>query len=332
MKGPTIARIIIGLVLTLCTVVDAHDEPPTPENAIQSITVKRSAANPLITAQSSPTLGTNINGPSVIRVPDWVKNPLGKYYMYFGHHKGKFIRLAYADKLEGPWTIHEPGTLQLEEAKYFGHHIASPDVHVDDEKKQIIMYFHGPSVPGKQRTGVAVSTDGLAFKAFERVLGKFYFRVFPWKGKVYAIAKNFNTGWGELYRANSWLDGFDSRGNFVSMLRHCAVQIRGNQLLVFYSRKGDAPERIVVITVDISGDWTTWKESAPMEVIQPEKEYEGIQYKNKPSNYGAATKVRQLRDPCIFEEEGKTYLFYTIAGEMGIAMAELEIRMKEEKQ
>ena len=39
--------------------------------------------------------------------------------------------------------------------------------------------------------------------------------------------------------------------------------------------------------------------------------------------------MQQLRDPCIFEEEGRTYLFYAIAGEMGIAMAELEIEMKE---
>jgi hypothetical protein len=37
-----------------------------------------------------------------------------------------------------------------------------------------------------------------------------------------------------------------------------------------------------------------------------------------------------LRDPCIFQEEGKTYLFYSIAGEMGIAMAELEITMRRE--
>jgi hypothetical protein len=27
--------------------------------------------------------GKNINGPSLINVPDWVKAPLGKYYLYF---------------------------------------------------------------------------------------------------------------------------------------------------------------------------------------------------------------------------------------------------------
>ena len=55
-------------------------------------------------------MGSNINGPSLIRVPDWLPNPLGKYYLYFAHHKGEYIRLAYADDLSGPWTTYEAGT------------------------------------------------------------------------------------------------------------------------------------------------------------------------------------------------------------------------------
>jgi hypothetical protein len=31
----------------------------------------------------------------------------------------------------------------------------------------------------------------------------------------------------------------------------------------------------------------------------------------------------QLRDPAIFEENGRIYLFYAVAGESGIAIAEL---------
>jgi hypothetical protein len=38
----------------------------------------------------------------VIRVPDWVENPLGAYYLYFAHHKGDHIRLAYARDPAGP--------------------------------------------------------------------------------------------------------------------------------------------------------------------------------------------------------------------------------------
>src|SRR6266542_5551583 len=65
--------------------------------------------------------GRNINGPSLLRVPAWVENPLGKYYLYFAHHSGDYIRLAYADRLEGPWTVHEPGALHLKDAPGRGH-------------------------------------------------------------------------------------------------------------------------------------------------------------------------------------------------------------------
>lgn len=70
--------------------------------------VWRFGSNPLITWASSPTVGDNINGPSVIRVPSWLPKPLGPYYVYFAHHSGTCIRLADADDLEGPWSIYAP--------------------------------------------------------------------------------------------------------------------------------------------------------------------------------------------------------------------------------
>ena len=41
---------------------------------------------------------------------------------------------------------------------------------------------------------------------------------------------------------------------------------------------------------------------------------------------GGASKnpVRELRDPAIFEDNGKTYLLYSVSGELGIAIAELK--------
>ena len=56
----------------------------------------RVVEGPIVSPGSSPAIGTNINGPSLIRVPDWVENPLGRYYLYFADHKGKSIRLAYS--------------------------------------------------------------------------------------------------------------------------------------------------------------------------------------------------------------------------------------------
>ena len=59
-----------------------------------NVTVTRFPENPLITLDMSSTIGDNANGPSVIHVPNWVEHPMGRYYMYFAHHKGGFIRLC----------------------------------------------------------------------------------------------------------------------------------------------------------------------------------------------------------------------------------------------
>jgi hypothetical protein len=45
---------------------------------------------------------------------------------------------------------------------------------------------------------------------------------------------------------------------------------------------------------------------------------------NLPSEAGDVKgAVRQIRDPGVFEEAGRTYLFYAVCGEQGIAAAEL---------
>ena len=88
--------------------------------------VQRMSGNPAVSSDLNPRLQAenseggyvNINGPSVIRVPDWVENPLGSYYLYFAHHKGDYIRMAYADAPIGPWTLYEPGTLRLRDSGF----------------------------------------------------------------------------------------------------------------------------------------------------------------------------------------------------------------------
>lgn len=285
--------------------------------------VRRFEANPLITSASSPTLGDNINGPSVIRVPDWLPNPLGRYYMYFSHHAGLYIRLAYADDLQGPWKIHEPGALRLEDAPAFHNHIASPDVHVDEEARQVRMYFHGSAQaqPG-QWTGVAHSKDGIHFAAQPGLLGKFYFRVWRWQTHWYALAKNNNEGWGELYRAPHPDGPFELRGNFLKDMRHAAVLVDRHTLRIFYSRVGDAPERILLASVDMRPDWLEWVPSQPVDVLRPEQAYEGAQHPIQVSGHGPAVGANQLRDPFVMlgEEHGWT-LFYTGAGESTICGA-----------
>jgi hypothetical protein len=290
----------------------------------------RLPGNPIVTAASSPTLGENINGPSLIVVPSWVKRPLGRYYLYFAHHAGKFIRLAYADRLTGPWQIHEPGTLRLDQAPRCNDHVASPDVHVHDARREILMYFHCPAGAagsldiGQQKTFAAVSKDGLRFAADSEPLGPAYFRVFRWGGYYYALVRA-----GILLRSRDPRAVFEEGPVLVPadagrLLRHAAVELRGNLLRVYYSRIGDEPERILVSEVRLTSDWSGWRPSKPLTVLASEREYEGVDRPLEVSRPDeAAGRVRQLRDPAIFRQGRRTYLLYSIAGEHGLAIAEL---------
>jgi hypothetical protein len=265
---------------------------------------------------------------------------LGNYYLYFAHHGGTYIRLAYADALTGPWTVYQPGTLQLEHtacavidnpawAQY--KHVASPDVHVDDSAREIRMYFHGPvyaSGPPKAKESyrqlslVATSQDGLHFIARSERLGKAYFRVFAWEGAYYALAMP-----GVLYRSADGLQGFVKGPRlFTADMRHAAVQVDGTMLLVFYSIVGESPERIVLSTIDLTRPWMEWMASEPIVVLEPERDWEGASLPLRPSVRGAArSPVRELRDPAVFVEADRTYLLYSVAGESGIAIAEVHV-------
>jgi hypothetical protein len=308
----------------------------------EAFRIERLPGNPIIRPAMLPAHdGANINGPSLIRVPTWITNPLGNYYLYFAHHVGTYIRLAYADDLTGPWTVYEPGALRLEHtacavidnpawAQY--KHVASPDVHVDDSAREIRMYFHGPVyVSGpptaqesyRQLSLVATSQDGLHFRARSERLGKAYFRVFAWDGAYYALAMP-----GVLYRSADGLQGFvEGPRLFTADMRHSAVQIDGTTLLVFYSIVGESPERIVLSTIDLTRPWMAWTASEPTVVLEPEMDWEGASLPLKPSVRGAArSPVRELRDPAVFVEASRTYLLYSVAGESGIAIAEVHGR------
>ncbi|MDR2765244.1 MAG: hypothetical protein LBB90_09485 [Tannerella sp.] len=316
-----------------------------------SISFERFEDNPLITAFLLPDSdGDDINGPSLIKVPDWIPDKLGKYYLYFAHHKGKYIRLAYADDLRGPWKIYTPGTLQITEtvgissplpadesqrrdgaetANDAVQHIASPDVHVDEAKREIVMFFHTPSVyNGRlgQYSFRAASSDGIHFKADSTVLGDCYFRVFERKGNHYAIART-----GTLYRSTDGGHSFETGHNPFehiqtkeNFLRHAAVRVHNDKLFVFYSRIGDTPERILLSEINLTDDWKDWIAEQPVDVVQPEKDYEGADLPLTTSRAGLFWgKVRELRDPAIYVEENKWYLLYSVAGESGIAIGKL---------
>ena len=113
-------------------------------------------------------------------------------------------------------------------------------------------------------------------------------------------------------------------GPYAGRIRHVALVKRGARLHVFFTGIGDAPERVMLSTIDLGGEWTAWKATDPVEVLQPETGYECTDHPNRPSEAGdIAVPVRQIRDPFVFEEDGRAYLFYSICGEQGVAAAEI---------
>lgn len=308
---------------------------------------------PLITPDSHPAAGTNINGPSLVRMPDRVRGRLGRYHLYFADHKGDSIRLAHADDVIGPYTMHPGGALALADSRFptetpagveirgavqraaveaegydahFTPHIASPDVIVDEAGGSIWMAYHGLCDDGSQLTRVAVSTDGVTFEAFDPLVAFPYLRIVPeprdgrWLGMsmpgVVHISDDLR-----VWTAGAWL--------FDDDFRHCALLLRGNTLHVFWTRVGDAPEHILHSTIDVSGAWTVaatarWTVSEPTSVLVPEEAWEGADLPVEPSVRGQVTEpVCQLRDPAILVDDDRVWMAYTIAGESGIALAEI---------
>lgn len=286
------------------------------------LTAIRLLDRPIIRPGMCQRMGTNINGPSIIRVPDWVKNALGTFYLYFAHHRGDYIRLAYADAVTGPWSVYEPGVLPLADSG-FSHHIASPEVIVDHAAKQIRMFFHGGDEIKHQFTRLAISADGLHFTARREDLMNPYARLFRYRDWVYAITMP-----GQFYRSADGIKGFIPGPRLFSAdMRHTAVWVEGHWLHVIYSNRGDAPESLLYSRIDLSADWMEWREEAPEILLAPEREYEGVNLPIEPSTIGPAEgPVRQLRDPAVFQADGKLYLIYSVAGESGLALAEINSR------
>jgi hypothetical protein len=340
---------------------------PPPQARADGVAAERFAENPLVSVRSDLSLGDNVNGPSIIKVPDWVKNPLGRYYMYFAHHRGAYIRLAYADSLHGPWKVYVPGVLNVSATALYRPqpdppyeiygvytHVASPEVLVDDAHQRIVMWVHGQFSDGKQWpddpieahawlrqngynqvTQVTVSTDGLHFDAQPAISPEPYLRVFEHGGRYYGIVRL-----GRLVRSADPLQPFENGPNpfrdtpYSNKIRHVALLADGDTLHVFFSVIGAAPESILHTTLSLAGDWQDWKAGAVDEVLKPEARYECPDWPVRASEvgeiYGAA---RQLRDPALYVErtidgQRKATLFYTVCGEQGIAAAELQMGLR----
>jgi len=280
--------------------------------------------------------------------------------MYFANHMGEHIRLAYADALTGPWTVYEPGVLHVRETAFdrpgpdpegpradFYTHVASPEIWVDHARRRIVLWVHGWWTRGErwpetlpearawarehgygQFTQPAESADGLDFRTGSAITRASYLRVFEREGTFYAVARL-----GVLSRAPDAASPFElgpslfADGAYAGRVRHVALLPEGDRLHVFFTAIGDAPERVLMSSVPLVGDWTSWRAGPAVEVIRPEAPYECADLPNAPSTGGDIdVPAHQIRDPFVFREADRTFLFYATCGEQGIAGARLELR------
>jgi len=242
---PAACRLVLALVC--CLAVAGCSQDGGEEfyySSMRSFRVKRlNHGKPLVHIDDYARLGItneadNIQGPSVMRVPAWIPasrrvHPEAVYYMYFGHHRGKYIRMAWARRIEGPWTLHrmgpdvrpgERGVLDLgnrdvsigngivltQERRAV---ISSPEVSVDDEGRRIVLYIQAGTnieVDGAPATTtgglVATSPYGLDFNPGAHtgygiepvILGPDYVSTFIFDGELYGVGNG-----GTIYQAPS---------------------------------------------------------------------------------------------------------------------------------
>jgi hypothetical protein len=211
----------------------------------------------------------------------------------------------------------------LKPAQSLKGHIASPEVVVDNHNKQLVMFFHGQRDSLSQVSAAAVSTDGLNFKALDNRVGAVYLRSFDYQGNYYFLAAP-----GILYRSDSLLGDYVPRSKslFGTDIRHSAVSLQGDKLTLVFSRAGDAPERLLLSTVDLSkADWNDWAPTQAVEIMRAEQAWEGADLPALKSLRGETTvRSNDLRDPDLFiDTDGQQYLLYVGGGEQAIGIARL---------
>ena len=72
----------------------------------------------------------------------------------------------------------------------------------------------------------------------------------------------------------------------------------------------------------------TWDTVSSEKVLSPKKNYEGGKLPLTKSMPGSSTlryggPVKELRDPCIYKEDDKLYMLYSLAGECGIGLSQI---------
>jgi len=347
------------LELSILPVYDVQPSITIDTESISSKPLIETHIHAKLTSEAEEYGYSNINGPSLIKVPDWIDGRLGNYYLYFAHHKGKFIRMAYADNLTGPYTLYEPDIMHVDDStmsvreepssswsdlrKYTSWSEARAIMQVGRDAKEAYEERIQAKLSSKPSTTPHIASPEIVIDEKSKSIKMYFHGVVEGNIQMTKVAQSKD---GLDFQPNEEILGlpymrtFTHRGKFYGIsnftprrkwlydtkVRHCGLYKSKDVLYIFYSRVGDQPERILCSVMDISSDWNNWKASKPIEVIQPTSTWEGALEPLIPSVRGEAeVMVHQLRDPYIYTEGYSTYLLYTGGGEQNIGIKKINI-------
>jgi hypothetical protein len=283
----------------------------------------------------SENFKSNICNPCIVKVPEWVRDPIGKYYLYYADHRGKFIKFAFSNSIFNNWKIKLNTIININSFKNAINHIASPEIYIDNNKKKFYLLTHSHSTTHKgQWTYVSESNNGLNFKVInDKPLAPFYLRVFKYNNFFYGVSKG-----GNLWKSNDLINEFepcqnlfdlsksnDLLHNYDGAIRHVGLFVENNTLYIFYSKIGDKPERIYYSRLILEVNDKNWKFTFETELLRPTLDFEGANLpltKSKPGD--TPFMENALRDPYLFKINNNYYLAYCVKGEFGIAIAEIK--------
>lgn len=325
-----------------------------------------------------PNRGGSVNTPAPLRVRPWMakNNPslfghdVFTIMYYSGHVSGSTIKLLTLEESNKGRRWKDPGVvLSFEPMPCQSVH--SPSILASDKDELLIMYVHGhkcenlPDAKWGQPTLLYSSSDGVTWtrESFEVEGGNdlFYFtapvrRRPPRRensqaedGHYYAMSRVYPTARNPhafLLRSKE-LGGPWQRGPELARgLRHFDLHPSDDEaetggFHVWFSMIGDAPERILLGSIDTtSEDWMDWKLLPGPRILAPERWYEHGRMPIQVSKEGAAAgnMLHQINKPRFLPDDDyrvdsaassdyvmSGFLFYVVQGEKGVAVARVAL-------
>jgi hypothetical protein len=269
--------------------------------------------------------------PSVITAADHVREPLGRFYLYYAPHNAPGgICLAFAESPLGPWTEYDANPIVTRDwpPHYRVGHISSPHVLWVAEESLFFLYFHGEN----DTTRLATSADGIHFDyqdavlttaMYDNISEASYARVFRQSipgtdTRFLLMFMGNNQGTRRIYLATA----HDGRrftphreplinpppGTGVTQVgAPWYLPHRGRHFVIFHGDKTKADLSNVTSDLYIAEMDPEFRQAA----------HPGLFY----SRTQAGEDNARVSDPCVFEDGGRRYLYMAVGGRLGQRIA-----------